>query len=217
MSVRPFSSISSIAESHSPASVSRLSARIYALRWASVRPVATTQGTSCIPSALAASTRPCPAMILQFSSIRTGATKPNSRRLARICDICAALWRLALFAYGTNSSMGIMVRASAETLTMPVGVVAPELFLLMFSSSRMGKIFRRMGRLRFLPARRKLKHSGGRVARNRRTGAHHACAPKSARIGHNPAPPERLIFAVVLPSSYGYDKSGRAIAGYCDP
>ena len=51
-----------------------------------------------MPSALAASTRPWPAMMLLSKSMSTGVTKPNSRRLARIWLICFAPCFLALFA-----------------------------------------------------------------------------------------------------------------------
>jgi hypothetical protein len=45
-------------------------------------------GTAVSPSSLAASTRPCPAMISPASSIRTGFVKPNRLMLLAICRIC---------------------------------------------------------------------------------------------------------------------------------
>ena len=81
------SSSASISVSQPDCSASRLSARMYARRCASVRCSTSTHGTSIMPSALAASTRPCPAMIFRSLSMITGLTKPNSRRLALICAI----------------------------------------------------------------------------------------------------------------------------------
>ena len=48
----------------------------------------TMAGIDDIPSDLAASSRPCPAMSTLCSSIRTGAAKPTARMLAAICRIC---------------------------------------------------------------------------------------------------------------------------------
>ena len=78
---------------------------IYARFCASVRCSANTQGTSVIPSSLAARTRPCPAMMFRSLSTMTGLTKPNSRKLARSWSICSLLWVRALRAYGTSRSI----------------------------------------------------------------------------------------------------------------
>ena len=88
-------SSASISVSQPDCSASRLSARIYARRCASVRCSTSTHGTSVMPSACAASTRPWPAMIFRSLSISTGLTKPNSRRLALICAIWLSLCVLA--------------------------------------------------------------------------------------------------------------------------
>ena len=118
MSFRPPSSISSAFTSHSAISLMRLSARMYALRCASVRLETITQGTSVMPSARAAITRPWPAMMLLSKSTRIGVTKPNSRRLPRILLICSGVWIFALLAYGTKSSIGSSTSCSAATLTV---------------------------------------------------------------------------------------------------
>ena len=89
------SSSASISVSQPDSSASRLSARIYARRCASVRCSTSTHGTSVMPSACAASTRPCPAMIFRSLSMITGLTKPNSRRLALIWAIWLSLCVLA--------------------------------------------------------------------------------------------------------------------------
>jgi len=49
-------------------------------------------GTLAIPSSLAASTLPCPAMISSSSLIRTGLVNPNFWMLSAICRICRLEW-----------------------------------------------------------------------------------------------------------------------------
>ena len=49
-------------------------------------------GTRSSPSFLAASTRPCPAMIPSSPSTSTGLVQPNSLMLAAICATCASEW-----------------------------------------------------------------------------------------------------------------------------
>ena len=100
------SSIATMSKSQPLISARRLSARMYARRLASDRCSTNTHGTSVMPSACAASTRPCPAMIFPAASISTGLIKPNSRMLALSCAICASLCVLVFRAYGTSSEMG---------------------------------------------------------------------------------------------------------------
>jgi hypothetical protein len=56
-----------------------------------------TVGTFFIPISLAASTRPCPAMISLSSLIKTGLVKPNRSMLSAIWRICFLEWVRAFF------------------------------------------------------------------------------------------------------------------------
>ena len=63
-------------------------------------------GTRSSPSFLAASTRPCPAMMPFAPSTSTGFVQPNSRMLAAICATWASEWVRGLRAYGISSPSG---------------------------------------------------------------------------------------------------------------
>ena len=63
-------------------------------------------GMDVMPSDLAASSRPCPAMSTLCSSTRTGAAKPSSRMLAAICPICFFECVRLFLAFGLICSMG---------------------------------------------------------------------------------------------------------------
>ena len=63
-------------------------------------------GTSAMPIAFAASSRPWPAMIEPSGSIRIGLVKPNSRIEAAICSSCRFGWVRALRGSGIRLPTG---------------------------------------------------------------------------------------------------------------
>ena len=58
-----------------------------------------------MPSNFAASSRPCPAITLPFSSTKIGLVKPNARMLSAICRICRLLWVRGLRASGWRANI----------------------------------------------------------------------------------------------------------------
>ena len=66
----------------------------------------TMAGIDAIPSDLAASSRPCPAMSTLYSSTRTGAANPSSRMLAAIRPICFFGCVRVFLAFGLIRSIG---------------------------------------------------------------------------------------------------------------
>ncbi len=110
---RAASSIASSSRSQPALRAIRLSARSSARFLASLSPEMTIAGMDDIPSDLAASSRPCPAMSILFSSIRIGAAKPTARMLAAICRICFFECVRAFLGWGLIWSMGTRVSALA--------------------------------------------------------------------------------------------------------
>ena len=79
----------------------------------------TIAGMDDIPSDLAASSRPCPAMSMLFSSIRTGAAKPTAWILAAICRICFFECVRAFLGCGLIWSMGTIVWVCDMIFSVP--------------------------------------------------------------------------------------------------
>src|SRR6266568_6240951 len=85
-------------------------------------------GTFDKPTSLAASTRPCPAMMLFSLSIRTGWVNPNSLMLAAIWRICRLECVRAFRAYGRSASTGKYVSESPG-VPLVVGEASVEFFI----------------------------------------------------------------------------------------
>jgi hypothetical protein len=87
-------------------SAMRLSASRSASFCAAERCRSTITGTRAMPSASAASRRPCPAISTPCSSTSSGLVKPKASMLALICSICAAEWTRALPGWARSSATG---------------------------------------------------------------------------------------------------------------